>query len=275
MWLHHLLNLLASAGTIFFTGIGNTIAGWLIDAGFAVSFAVAALHKKKQENGWLSMLAHWREEYRPAAKFALWCCLVFYGPVVIWSVVKAVYEDHQYFVNYVWKHKAADKQSAAAAAITQDGLNGQISDLKAKCAGLEGANGVMLDQNRDQQNTINKCQEDAINRMAPEPERHSIEEIAVGKSLLGHPTKVFVYTTNKTITPVVVVVSCDSPIDELQGAIAGTTAMLGTLAAPMGPQLPNTWSFSIASPAWTPDTPITIQFSYAEKEAPKCLFARR
>ena len=113
MWLEHLLNLISTAASIFFVAIGTTFLGRLIDVAFAVSVVVVALDKERRDAGWAVMLNRLRQEYAPGIQFALWCALILYGPVVIWSVAKAVYDDHQFLVTHL-SAAINDKNSANA-----------------------------------------------------------------------------------------------------------------------------------------------------------------
>jgi hypothetical protein len=268
MWLHHLLNLLASAASIFFDAIGTTLLGRLVDLAFAVSVAVVVLHNKRRKEGWRAMVNHWRQEYKEGIRFTLWCVLILYSPVVIWSVGKAVYDDHEYFVGHVQSQREKGIQDANSSVEIQKGLESQISDWRAKCAGFESANTVLNNQNRDQQNTINLCQTQAIRRLQPPPDRTITYPI---KELPGPNAKTFIMLTNKTVTPATIMVSCDGPITELQGSTINTGNMLYSPAYQTGK---NAWTFTIASPAWTPDLPLVISYKYAGPNEPICSFQR-
>jgi hypothetical protein len=128
----------------------------------------------------------------------------------------------------------------------------------------------------DQQNTINRCQEEAIKRIVPEPERHSVVEVYPMKAAEASTVKTYIFTTNRVISPATVTVQCDRPVQNLQGFIAGTTAMVSSVPTQIPNSLArNTWVFSIASPSWSPETPIVIEYAYSGTANPDCAFQRR
>jgi hypothetical protein len=170
--------------------------------------------------------------------------------------------------------KTGRSQDASDARQRYDSLNREYAKLDSRCQYQSGVADTLQKQNRDQQNTINRCQEDAIKRIVPEPERHYVAEILPIKSKLRQPIKTYIFTTNKPITPAVILVSCDRPIDDVTGVLAGTMTVTATAPVKLS-EFPNIWTFSISSPEWTTETPVVIQFSYAGNEEPKCTFARR
>jgi len=138
MWLHYLLNLLASAASVFFNAIGATFLGVLVDVAFAGSVAFIALHKKRRDEGWGAMLNHWRKEYKAGIRFALLSALILYGPVIVWSVGKAVYEDHEGLVAAAAKYKQANINLTINAGGPK--LKGEIEQVLVAPSGEKGEN---------------------------------------------------------------------------------------------------------------------------------------
>ena len=266
MWLHHLLNLLASAGSIFFNAIGTTLLGRVIDIAFAISLAITVLYKTHREQGMSAMMKHWRQEYKAGIHFALWCALIIYFPVAIWSLVKAVYEDHLDLVTRSRVQRSLISGDAAELQKTKNALGGQISDWQAKCSGMEGANGVLSNQNRDQQNTINNCQSQALKLLKPEDLKvyfFPVQSVPKG----GEKWVVYVAVTNKIVTPVYIEVDCDGPIFNPQGYALNNLFMnYGSRMNPDG----KGFSFGITSPAFAPNQPLGIEYGYTGDKAPNC-----
>ena len=263
MWLQHMFSFIGTIVRYFIGAIGTTVVGWLVDLAFASSLAIAVLFKKNKEHGWRAMLDHWRREYKEGIRFALLCALIIYMPVIIWSIGKAIYEDHEYFVGTAKNLRASIRQNAAASHGIQRDLEGQISDWKATCAGFESANGVLTNQNRDQQNTINNCQSDAIKLLTPPPLKIKARVYAIDtKTATFHAQRVnyfeVVAITNKSVTPVDITVSCDQDFRLMgDGPSLGRGIMV---RAGEGFSRPDSKSvrYKIQSPAWTPDDPVGI-----------------
>jgi hypothetical protein len=264
MWIQHLFSFIGTVVRIFFDGIGTTILGRIVDVAFASSLAIAVLVKKNKEQGWRGMLGHWRQEYKAGLRFAMWAAIVIYTPVIIWAIGKAVYEDHQYFVDTAKRLHVAITHNEASFSGVRQGLENDISGLKTKCSGFEGANGVLQSQNRDQQQTINNCQTQAIKFLTPEKMEYTILSLSLDKRPDGTAKWTWLVLTNKVVTPVRMTVACDKPISE------GSSFMVGNIAHGQ-PTSHDATSFgiSIDNPAWTPKTPMGVSFVYAG-ELPKC-----
>jgi hypothetical protein len=67
MWLHHLVNLLASAASIFVEAIGTTFLGLWLGIAFALATVLASLWHIRRLHGREAMMTHWEEN----AKIAL------------------------------------------------------------------------------------------------------------------------------------------------------------------------------------------------------------
>ena len=145
--------------------------------------------------------------------------------------------------------------------------------LQAKCQYQSGVVDTLGKQNRDQQNTINHCQQDAIKLIAPPPEHHAIIQIFQETPPPGFKLSTFLFTTNRVLTPTTITASCDRPVRDFEGFVSGTKMMISSPAV----QVPNSppdrnWEFAISTPPWTPDTPIVIEFAYEGTQEPLCVF---
>jgi hypothetical protein len=251
MWLQHLFSFIGILVRVFFDGIGTTILGRVVDVAFASALAVAVLLKKNKEHGWHAMLNHWRQEYKAGIRFTLCCAVIIYTPVVVWAIGKAVYGDHEYFVGTAKKLHVSILEGVNTFSQTRMDLEGQISDWKAKCSGLEGANGVLSNQNRDQQNTINNCQTQALKLLTPQPFRY--EALVLDSEPSGNSKKsTWLILTNKPQIPVEFQVNCTSELESVDvGIVQQVTASRVDHEDKM-------WLFQISSPAWTPESPIVV-----------------
>jgi hypothetical protein len=221
------------------------------------------------------MLNHWREEYKAGIRFTLWCAFIIYTPIVVWAIGKAVYEDHEYFVNTAKKLHTSISYDANTWSETRRGLDTQISDWKAKCSGLEGANGVLSNQNRDQQNTINNCQAEALKLLEPKQlavHIYDLRSLLVSSQEQAEVVKSpILLMVNKPVTPVTIVAKCDTPIDDLQ-AFATAPNMASTLQLNISRDGPNTVVANISSPAITPEAPFVLVLIHKKRDLLHCDF---
>jgi hypothetical protein len=175
-----------------------------------------------------------------------------------------------------WRDKSGELEKQQVARTTDtdsatnkyDLLKFNFDDLNARCKYQSGVIDTLTTQNRDQQNSINLCQTQAIRRLQPVPDKTVAFPV---KSLPGPNAATYIMLTNKTVSPVTIEVTCDSPITDLQGGPINTTIMTYSPAYLVGK---NAWSFTIATPPWAPDYPIVISFKYPGPNEPKCDFRR-
>jgi hypothetical protein len=79
--------------------------------------------------------------------------------------------------------------------------------------------------------------------------------------------------TNKTITPVRLIVTCDSEIDSASGGVMGTgAAMMGGWGGRITTSNKQ-YGIGILSPAWTPDNPLIVTiYSKVDVDVNQCSF---
>ena len=220
MWIQHLFSLIGAAVRLFFEVIGTTLLGRLIDVAFASAVVIATLVRANRERGRRAMWELWQGEYRSAVKFSLWCAFIIYMPIVVWSVGRAVYEDHEVLVQRSQDLRNKAKGDAVTLQQTKDECSKQLSDAKIQSAGLVGTNGQLQSQNRDQQNTINNCQNQAIKLITPAPFMIStkIASIPGGDAHMnGQPSVVaaVIANTNRTVAPIRLTLMCDQDFSML------------------------------------------------------------
>jgi hypothetical protein len=272
MWLHHLFNLLAAAASTFVEAIGTTFLGLWLGIAFALATVLASLWRIRRKHGRQAMLTHWEDDAKIALRVSVVCALIVYCPIAFWSVGKAIYEDHQYLAGFAKKQSITIAQNNAASQVSQTSLQGQISDWRAKCSGLEGANGVLGSQNRAQQNTINNCQSQALKLLTPEGFNIVPIVLEGTKASIDEQHIKWLLLTNKTITPVNLVVTCAKRLTSISAeVIGGGPALSGGNEKFSDVQ----YEINISSPAWSPKTPLILNVSYIGDQDMTCRFDER
>jgi hypothetical protein len=127
-------------------------------------------------------------------------------------------------------------------------------------------------QNRDQQNTINNCQTEAIKRITPDPEVISPRDLSDLKN--SKRQKLILLQTNiKVGKPATIVVSCDAPIKDVNGGPINTSM---TFLSPPYQTGPTSWELVVLGPPeWVQGYPLLIQYDYDGTKEPKCGFGRK
>jgi hypothetical protein len=134
--------------------------------------------------------------------------------------------------------------------------------LRADCAYERGVVDTLSNQNRDQQNSINNCQTQAIKLLTPQP----LKWIPLALDKTGK----WILVTNKIVNPVDIIFSCSKQITEADVNIVSnpTTAKTVQLDA-------QKWETKISSPAWGPETPIVMDIKTLGSGDTVCSFTLR
>ena len=223
--------------------------------------------------GWRRMLENWRK----ATGIGFVAVVVGYILVFTWRVLMTAYQDHVGLANRIGVlHKKVDADASheqmAVSSVRTD-LGDQLSGLRQTCAKTEGANGVLTKQTADQQNTINNCQSQAIKLLTPEALKISPYLMDFGGGSGTTKVALYLVLTNKTITPVVGVLSCDKQAKVLTGGMLGAGGGMGG-GGPISKETPK-YRFIISyvrtsSPAWVPSTPMYWELAYVGPETINC-----
>ncbi len=204
------------------------------------------------------MLSQWREEYKGPMRFALWCSLVIYGPVVIWSVGKAVYEDHEGLVGRSKAQRLTITANAATLQNTTGEFTRQLGDCGVQKAHMDGENKTLSTQNRDQQNTINNCQTQALKLLTPAAQKTTVVLLDTDMQATPHKSR-FIMITNKDVNPVASHVICNQALSSGFLQPIGAPATMGGSPVKLAP---NALRFFIQSPPWTPTEPFLMTVTY-------------
>lgn len=154
-----------------------------------------------------------------------------------------------------------DKNRAISAVCESDKGNLRVAD-----AGDKSRGDTLAAQNRDQQNTINSCQTQALKLLTPALLKivgTDIDDAPLG----GNRQKsIMILITNRTVTPVDLIFSCDRPLEDANIYFPGVQSG-GTLRL-----APDRIQFNAYSPPWTPETPLIVKVTYAGTTAPHCFW---
>src|ERR1700730_514855 len=95
MWIHHLFSFIGAVIQVFVDLIGTTLLGLFVGIGFAVATGLATMFRIRRNHGREAMVKHWNEDVKTALRVSGVCAVVIYGPILLWSVGRAAYVDHQ------------------------------------------------------------------------------------------------------------------------------------------------------------------------------------
>lgn len=269
MWLVHFGHFVGTVIGIFFGAIGSTILGLFIDGAFAVSITAVALYRKNRVEGWGAMLRHWRQEYKAALRVAIWSALIIYGPVVGWSIGKAAYADHEGLVSRSQEQRKQIRMDQGNILQQSTADSAKLVGCENDTARLGGQNETLNAQNRDQQDTISNCQTQALKLLTPEPLKFTPVVLDPVNSGIGEQHVKWLLLTNKTVTPVILRVSCNKRPTSVSGAVIGSGANIGGLGRKI---TASEYEIDISSPAWSPVSPMTVDLSYIGSEDVSCNF---
>ena len=145
----------------------------------------------------------------------------------------------------------------------------EMDSVRREAAVKDAISQTLQKQNRDQQSTINGCLSQAMKLLTPEPPKTTILpiDVADNRDPALKSTR-FILLTNKTITPVRVVISCDAYIERVSLLPIGS-AVLGGGGTRFSDRI---FQSMIQSPAWTPSQPILATVEHHKEDSPKCSF---
>ena len=162
------------------------------------------------------------------------------------------------------------RKEAAIGTITKE-MDDKLSKERQSCAEMKGANGALEAQNKDQQNSINNCQNQAIARLQPLPFAFGVYRLDQFGPFDSGTKAHFLLTTNTTITHIGILATCNRPIKAALPWILTDTIPIGGEDKLIPP---NKYSFSYGSPAWLPNNPIVFNVTYDGPGDIVCGFTR-
>ena len=278
MWIHHLFSFIGTVLQVFVDLIGTTLLGLFVGIGFALATVLAAMLRIRRNHGVQAMVKHWNDDVKTALRVSGVCALVIYGPILLWSIGRAMYVDHGGLVQWSREQRTVISADAGLLQNVSDAYKVQIGQLQTQCAKLQGNNESLGAQNRDQQNTINNCQTEAIKLLAP-------QELKITQHLLNSAepfdtkeevsrSQTYLILTNKAISPISAIFSCDQPVKWGPVEIVGGGPVLGGGGSGgiIHPMYRYYQTIHFSSPAWTPTEPMIVELTYSSKTRVKCVF---
>ena len=194
--------------------------------------------------GWRAMISKWKN----ASLIGLAALGICYTLLFLWCGLRLNYYDHLELETANARLKS-DNGSATS--------HENIAVLRAQseCSKTLGANETLTRQNRDQQNTINNCQNQALTLIAPKQLRFSVKIAGLGIDESGPQGRVertlIIVSTNKTVDPVLGTLKCDQEFHVYGWNTTIDAHYLMTVAN----ERKSLYEFpvEINTPAWTPD----------------------
>jgi hypothetical protein len=210
--------------------------------------------------GYRTVIAKWKE----ASLIGLAALVVCYTGLFVWCIFSTNYRDHSVLASRAaFLRQAYDSNS--------EHEKYAVLVAESKCAEVLGENRTLGQQNRDQQNTINNCQNKAIALLAPPALRFSGGRIYELPVRLGVLDGVFVLVTSKVVTPVRIDISCDRTV--LGAVVDQVVGGGGTIVDNFGSD-PKGQSVQVGfdSPAWLPQTPLLVHVNHTGDGGMSCEF---
>lgn len=273
MWLHHLFSFFATFLSYFFNAIGTTFLGLCLGLALAVSTYIATLRRIDQRNGKAAMLKHWKEDGKVALRVSVICALIIYGPVALWKFSQVVYDDHIGLSKRVHILRGitaggAEHERISVTAV-RDSLNGQLSEIKQKCAFTDGQNQTLSNQNRDQQTLIAGCQEDAIKRLTTSQKTTVILFERDNSSTLDREAK-FLLITNVRVSPIRMTITCNKPVTSWETS----SLPMPNVIFSNGSRVinPRQYQVDMENEQWTPESPFKVEIKYLSSGPIECFF---
>src|SRR5260221_8967546 len=91
---HHFFNLIQAAWSLFIQKEGTTTPGFASNIAWPLISIAVAWYLIRKERGKGAAEVHFREEAKLAMRVIVIVAILIYGPMAIWCVVRAVYDDH-------------------------------------------------------------------------------------------------------------------------------------------------------------------------------------
>jgi hypothetical protein len=199
--------------------------------------------------GWRTVKAKWKQ----ASLMGLVSLVVCYTGLFAWCIFAVNYQDH-----VVLASRAAYLQQA----FDEKDAHEKIAVLlaKSKCAEVLGENKTLGQQNRDQQNSINNCQTEAIKMLTPAEQKTQVRLIAPRDDDFGLYRKYEVLLlTNKPVFPTLIQVVCRRTIISIEQSLLSRNGP--TIITQPKKLSAMQYELGITSPPWTAENPVLIKLT--------------
>lgn len=272
MWTH-LGHFLGAIFGVFFSAIGSTGLGKSADIVFVVLVSALSVRHAHRRGGWDEVKRFWDEEAKFTLRASLIAAACIYIPIALWSVGRATYEDHMGLVTR--SHEQRKALQANAGILQQQKANDLeiLNVCENQNARIGGQNDTLNRQNRDQQNTINNCQTQALKLLTPQVQKTTVLYLDEDHTQIPHVVR-FILLTNKPVTPVDMNIQCNRMMDDARlEALETGRKELGTGPVRLAR---NEFTVNVIGPSWTPTGPFLATIKYeGESEGLECSFDLR
>jgi hypothetical protein len=199
--------------------------------------------------GWKFVFEKKLKEFSIIGFAALVAC---YTLLWVYCAFSLDYSDHSTLSSEVQTLQKANDKSAEHERYA-------ILEARNKCAETVGENRTLGQQNRDQQNTINNCQMQALRLLSPEKLRITTAYYGVGESTEVIKRILVVGLINREVTPIDVTLRCNAEINPIRELSIGTG---GAYINRSVHQIDaHTLRLKLESPSWTPVRPLGIELA--------------
>lgn len=246
----HMLRMLARA----FVDFPSVLSGNWLSFLLPLSLYVAKEFNTFRKGKWASVKAHIQRD--------TWILAGAYVLLFGWAVVRTIYQDHE---SLAAKAQDLRHQLSANAATNQS----QISVLETRCARDEGITDTLSKQNRDQQNTINSCQNQALKLLAPKNHTMTVLVLKEFDPNVQDQDIEWLFLTNTIVSPFRVEIRCQMPFEVTSAGVVGGPSM-GPGAQKLAP---NESIVEMDTPAWSPNAPFRVKMIVHSNHASNCRFA--
>lgn len=203
--------------------------------------------------GWRVVIDKWKR----ASLIGFAALVACYMSLFAYCALNTVYQDH---------FALSQKASYLRDKVDSDTSHEQLAVLKAQneCAQALGENEVLGQQNRDQQNTIDHCQEEALRLLTPRRQKTTsifVEQSDGGKTKDGVQmvrVKVLALTNKRVEPPFTMIVQCRVALASVK--LYPLPITLHTENAVRAG--PGEWLVYIGLHAWTPSSPLFGELVY-------------
>ncbi|MGC1811873.1 MAG: hypothetical protein WA721_18125 [Candidatus Binataceae bacterium] len=256
------IHLLSSALSLAIDYMGTSA----LALGLGLLYVVVKVFLAYRRNRWCAVSAEWKGD----AKWGLGLTLAAWSLVFCYCVTRAIYEDH--FKSRNAAVQLNDKIRDQDGSLERQ--NGEIGTLTSEISLKEEAIQGLQDQVRNQQTIING----ALFQLG----QAGAQPLRLTPYFLGHlpandnsklPTNQgsFIVLTNKTITPVQLLLTCDANIYAASGGVLGAGSMMYGGWGGRVTTSKKQFGVGILSPAWSPSNPLIVTI-YSNDRINSCSF---
>jgi hypothetical protein len=225
-----------------------------------------AIRQHVKDHGWPRMSKDWLALAKSGLTNATWA----FG--IVW-LLHSLAAPHGLYTEAEGRLKNASEAFAKerfTLTIERDSLRAQLNTSNTECAKKDGVNQTLQNQNRYQQATINGCLSQAMKLLTPAPQK--LIALNIGEQMRSRNAEHYnetIILTNKSITPVRLLVACKESIIAATGSVL-PIQLGGTIVGGGwkwgGKFNDHQFGVWVESPAWTPESPLLVTLFFNGRE---------